>query len=139
MNKEFQNGGNIIQNSQTDYSNSINTNNKNNKHKKNKGILLLSLLAFIAIVVIIVVLIVLANKKDEFDGNYTRTIMIYMVGSNLETQSGLGTVDLESIDYNKMDNENINVVLIAGGTEEWDNDYIDPDETSIYEHLKGLN
>jgi len=136
MNKEFQNGGNIIQNSQTDYSNSINTNNKNNKHKKNKGILLLSLLAFIAIVVIIVVLIVLANKKDEFDGNYTRTIMIYMVGSNLETQSGLGTVDLESIDYNKMDNENINVVLIAGGTEEWDNDYIDPDETSIYELTK---
>lgn len=109
----------------------INTNTKKSvKNKNSKKIFIWLVLVFISTILLVVGLFYLVNNKL---GNQDRTIMIYMVGSNLESQSGLGTVDLNSIDYNIMDNENINVVLIAGGSEEWYNDYIDKDETSIYE------
>ena len=71
------------------------------------------------------------------DKKISRTVMIYMVGSDLETKSGLATIDLNSIKYDKMDNENVNVVLLAGGTIKWKNDYISSDETSIYELKNG--
>ena len=62
----------------------------------------------------------------------TRTIMIYMVGSNLESDGGLATADIESINHNTTDN-NVRVLLIAGGTKFWKNNYINSTETSIYE------
>ena len=64
------------------------------------------------------------------DKGVSRTVMIYMVGSNLESQAGLATVDLNSM---KKNNDNTRVLVIAGGTKSWDNDYIDVSETSIYE------
>ena len=64
------------------------------------------------------------------DAGVSRTIMIYMVGSDLESGSGLATADLNSI---KKSDNNTRVLVIAGGTKKWDNDYIDVDETSIYE------
>ncbi len=69
-------------------------------------------------------------KKDK---NISRTIMIYMVGADLESKSSLATTDLNSIDYKLMDNKNIKVVLIAGGSIKWNNSYISEDETSIFE------
>ena len=65
--------------------------------------------------------------------NISRTIMIYMVGADLESKSSLATTDLNSIDYKLMDNKNIKVVLIAGGSLKWNNSYINKDETSIFE------
>ena len=60
----------------------------------------------------------------------SRTVMIYMVGSNLESTNGLASSDLASI---KNKDSNTKVLLIAGGTSKWDNNYISTDETSIYE------
>lgn len=93
-----------------------------------KRVFVLGGIAFVATVFLFILFLILGRDK-----NYSRTVMIYMVGSNLESENGLGTVDLDSIDYNRMDNENVNVVLIAGGSKEWDNNYIDENETSIYE------
>lgn len=64
--------------------------------------------------------------------NNKRVVMIYMVGSNLESRSGLATRDLQDLDYNKLKANNTQVVLIAGGTTAWKNNYIDVNETSIY-------
>ncbi len=100
-------------------------NNKNNS-KKN---IIFGVIGLIVVSLIIGLIMLLGSNNKSV----SRTVMIYMVGSNLESQSGLGTVDLNSIDYNKIYNEDINVVLIAGGTEKWDNNYIDESETSIYE------
>jgi len=92
---------------------------------------------FIGIIILLVILlgIVVTRifKSTIKDKNLSRTIMIYMVGSDLESEAGLATVDLDGIDYDSMDNENVNVLLIAGGAKEWQNDYIDGNETSIYE------
>ena len=89
---------------------------------------------FILIISIIVVTIIclFMGVLILFDGEDNRTIMIYMVGSNLESKSGLATNDLSYLDYAKKD-KNVNVVLIAGGTKSWKNDYIYAGETSIYE------
>ena len=73
----------------------------------------------------IAVFAIFGNGKSD----KTRTVMIYMVGSNLESGSGLASVDLESIRYNP----NLKVVLIAGGSYKWKNSYINKNETSIFE------
>ena len=63
----------------------------------------------------------------------SRTIMIYLVGTDLETKGGLASRDLQDLKYEKIKNNNVNVVLIAGGTKTWKNNYIDSTSTSIYE------
>ncbi len=100
---------------------------KKSSHKKLFfGIIGLIIVALVALIIGFIVV----NRNNKIN---SRTFMIYMVGSNLESENGLGTVDLDGIDYNEMDNQNINVVLIAGGSKSWDNNYIDSSETSIYE------
>ena len=99
-----------------------------------KGILAFILILIVAALIFIVMMIISKkdNKKEE-KKDYTRTIMIYMAGSDLESKGGMATSELDFIDYNKIDNENINVVVIAGGSKKWNNDYISVDETSIFE------
>lgn len=99
----------------------------NKKSKLNKKYLIICLIIMLILGLFIVGTSLFKEKK------LSRTIMIYMVGSDLESKAGLATIDLDGIDYESMDNENINVLLIAGGAKEWNNDYIDEDETSIYE------
>lgn len=106
--------------------NNLNLNNDNIKSKK-KFFIIGGIALAVLLLIIILVLILGRNKESS------RTVMIYMVGSNLESESGLGTVDLNSIDYDEIYDDNINVVLIAGGSENWNNNYIEEDETSIYE------
>lgn len=70
------------------------------------------------------------NKNFDYD----RTIMIYMVGSDLESGNiGAGTLDLNGIDYSKQSSQNTKVILIAGGSKRWHNNFIDLNSTSIYE------
>lgn len=93
--------------------------------KSSKLAIILLLLA--AVLIVSSILIFGANKSSS------RTIMIYVSGSNLESDSGLATADLESIDYNKLASSNTKVVVIAGGATRWMNNYINPNETSIFE------
>ena len=48
-------------------------------------------------------------------GNST-TLMIYMVGSDLEAKGGAGTADLEEMLKSEVDLSKNNVVVYAGGT-----------------------
>ncbi len=78
---------------------------------------------------VILIVVSLVNKNDIS----TRTFMIYMVGSDLESNNSMGTYELSGVDPKLVDLKNVNVVLIAGGSKKWNNDYIDVDETSIYQ------
>ena len=100
------------------------TQNKNGKITK--------IILILTIILLIMISLFLTYKILTKNKNRTRTIMIYMVGADLESKSGLASTDLDSINYDEMDNKNINVVLIAGGSKKWNNTYIDEDETSIY-------
>ncbi|MFI3307389.1 MAG: clostripain-related cysteine peptidase, partial [Mycoplasmatota bacterium] len=100
-------------------------NYQSNKKTNNKKPMLL--------LVIILIAVGIFYYFPSLSGDNSRTIMIYMTGSDLESKSSLATVDLDSIDYDLMDSENINVVVIIGGSESWHNDYTSTDQTSIYE------
>lgn len=67
------------------------------------------------------------KKKDE-----SRTIMIYMDGSNLEYEMGISTVDMESISPNFVDLSKTTVLIYTGGTKEWKNDYVSNEENAIF-------
>jgi len=115
------------------YQNTMNTTpnygNVNSTNKKpNLKIILYILIGVLALLIGLIV--VFSFNKRDFS---TRTFMIYMVGSDLESRGSMGTYELEGIDPKLVDLENVNVVLIAGGTSKWGNDYIEEDETSIYQ------
>lgn len=93
---------------------------------KSKKIIVVFLVVFIFLLGALVI------GLGTFKKNFSRTIMIYMVGADLESKSGLATVDLNSIDYNKIKSKDISVYLLAGGSSNWNNDFISKDETSIY-------
>ena len=60
-------------------------------------------------------------KKDPKRGPSRKswTVMIYMIGSNLESRQGCATSDLEEIDDAGLNFENFNVVVYTGGSVRW--------------------
>ena len=66
------------------------------------------------------------NKSSRKD----RTIMIYMIGSNLESRSEMATIDVKEIEKSMINLNDNNVVIYAGGTKEWHNHF---ENNSIYE------
>ncbi len=84
-------------------------------------------------IVFVVLIITIVVGKELLKTNNSRTIMIYMVGANLESDKGLATRDLKDLDYHQIANHKVKVLLMAGGAKTWQNNYISSDETSIYE------
>ena len=84
-------------------------------------------LSCITIIASITIIIIALNNRCV-----TRTVMIYMVGSDLESDNGLASTDLDAIDGNIALNNGLNVYLIAGGSKKWNNSYVDVSETSIF-------
>lgn len=66
-------------------------------------------------------------------GRISRTFMIYMVGSDLETNIGAATMDIIQILEAETDLEWNNILIMTGGAQEWLNDTISADKTEIYE------
>lgn len=52
-------------------------------------------------------------------GEATRTVMVYMVGADLESNAGLGTLDIQEMLDSGVDLDRVNVVVAAGGTVSW--------------------
>ena len=84
------------------------------------------IIALLSVIVIIFGLLIFMP-----DSNKTRTIMIYVVGSNLETDAGIVTKDIASIDPQKIDLKKVNVLLYTGGTKKWHN-FISNEDNGIY-------
>lgn len=101
-------------------------------NKTNNKLLYIIIALLVVIILGSLALLKLNNKVSK-----TRTIMIYMVGSDLESRGGLATSDLNSLDFNKVKGTGNNVVILAGGSKRWYNSYIDSDETSIYTLTEG--
>ena len=89
----------------------------------------------VVLLIIIVAVLLFAKKNNADDGGNdgvldSRTIMIYMCGSDLESRIALASSDLESIKASEVD-ENINVVVYTGGAKRWYN-YVSNQENAIY-------
>ncbi len=60
------------------------------------------------------------------------TVMVYMVGSDLESKSGAATLDLQEMADSGIDLSKNNVVIYTGGCEKWFND-ISAETNNIYQ------
>lgn len=65
------------------------------------------------------------------DGEYAQTIMVYMVGSDLESQYGNATLDLEEMMAAGADTEHNNIVVYTGGASEWKINELSADKNAI--------
>ncbi len=52
------------------------------------------------------------------------TLMLYIIGSDLESQNGMATADLNEILHAGLDNQNLNVIVETGGAKRWQNNVI---------------
>lgn len=70
-------------------------------------------------------------------GDRACTMMIYMSGTNLESDKGshAATADMKEMVASGCDLDKITVLLLAGGTTEWKNEAIEGNEAAIYEFI----
>ncbi len=111
----------------------INNDNNNNVIENNKRLNFKIDINVVLVILILIALLFVGGIYNNYFMNKSRTIMIYMVGSNLETGKGIATNDLDGIAYKGPKDEKIRVLLMAGGTKSWSNSYVSASETSIYE------
>lgn len=77
------------------------------------------------------------DKISKTGKVYSQTIMVYMVGSDLESDYGAATMDLAEMEKALPDSGKNNIVVCAGGASEWQNSIISKDEQTILELEKG--
>ncbi|MBQ9762488.1 MAG: hypothetical protein IJV82_05350 [Oscillospiraceae bacterium] len=77
------------------------------------------------------------NQDDNQSNDQTfpgkRTVMLYIVGSDLESDRCYATNDISEMLDAQIDSSEVEIVLCAGGAKTWNNDVISPSETSYYE------
>lgn len=77
-----------------------------------------------------------ADELPASADNGRFTIMIYMCGSDLESEYGAATADI--LEMCEADvNDNVNILLYTGGTLQWQNDVISSDTNQIWQVAKG--
>lgn len=79
-----------------------------------------------------VFVLLFAGHQQVSGGQKPYTIMIYMNGSDLESEIGAATVDLIEILESGLRSENANIVIFTGGTNRWQNDIIPANECAIW-------
>ena len=73
---------------------------------------------------------ILGNGKD------TATVMVYMCGTDLESNAGMATSDLqEMLDANVSDK--VNLIVFTGGCKQWKNNVISSSKNQIYKITGG--
>lgn len=69
-----------------------------------------------------------APPAEEQPDYGTTTLMVYMVGSDLESKSSSASSDLEEMIASGIDLSKHNVVVCAGGSTKWENEAVSPDK-----------
>ena len=86
-------------------------------------------LAFGVLLLVMGVVLYFLNS-NRYDGK--RTIMIYMVGSDLESNYYAASSDINEMLTSNFDDENINLLIYTGGSKKWHTDVISSEENAIY-------
>lgn len=69
-----------------------------------------------------------ASPADTPPDYGTTTLMVYMVGSDLESKSSSASSDLDEMVASGVDLTKNNVVVCAGGSTKWENEAVSPDK-----------
>lgn len=109
--------------------NNINRVTTNNNKKQKKG-LNLAIAVPVVVISLIVILYFMTNGFAFLLGK--RTIMIYMIGSDLESTAAAATTDIYEMVESGVDLDKVNVLLYTGGTKKWNNNNIPDDKNAIF-------
>ena len=82
--------------------------------------------------ILIMLLLILAGAHSGIAQSEQKktTVMVYMCGSNLESKSRQGTKAIDQMIRSRFNTEDINVVLLLGGSFSWGGDY-DPNALTL--------
>lgn len=69
--------------------------------------------------------------KNNDDNTYSHTVMVYMVGSDLESNYGSASADLNEMLSAKPDLDNNNIVVFTGGASDWQLPGIDAEKSYV--------
>ena len=83
--------------------------------KRKAPLIITGVVALFALVAIMTVLLKPAEEIILAE-NGTRTVMVYMIGSDLESSQGSATFDIDEILASNFDEDDVNVLLYTGGT-----------------------
>ena len=103
------------------------------KSKKSKKPLIIGAVAAVVVLVLAVSAVALIGALRP----KTRTIMMYLVGSNLESQSSAASMDIVEMMDSGFDEEYAKVVLYTGGANDWGLPEISAEENAIFEITNG--
>ncbi|MCL2387854.1 MAG: clostripain-related cysteine peptidase [Defluviitaleaceae bacterium] len=78
------------------------------------------------------------NGKNITSDQRPYTIMIYMNGSDLESEFGAATDDLVEMLDSGLNSQNASVIILTGGAKKWQNDAIPETECVIWELADGF-
>lgn len=102
---------------------------RDTKKKKKIPIVLI-----LAVIVLFIGLIIFINKDKFFTSNKgKRTIMIYMIGSDLESKYFAATKDIDEIINASIDFDDVNILIYTGGTKKWHKSDIPSDKQALFE------
>ena len=74
------------------------------------------------------------SKSEQRKGNAEKQlIMVYMVGSNLESEEALATLDIMEMMQSDYDRDNLRVLVCTGGASYWWMDGISSEDCQVYE------
>lgn len=102
--------------------------NFNNNAGSNKKIGKLGIIA--ACVVTVIIFVFVFDVPALLSGK--RTIMVYMIGSDLESQYAAASSDIEEMKASGLDFDKVNVLIYTGGAKKWLNAEIPDDKNAIF-------
>lgn len=76
------------------------------------------------------------NSASGHENTEKQVIMVYMVGSDLETEAGLASEDIAEIAVSGFDESNTEILICTGGADKWWIEQIPNDECTVFE-VKG--
>ena len=111
-------------------------------NNKTLNTIIISLIATIIIVLggFTLSYFLLIPNEENIGVDSNKTIMIYMVGSDLESESAIATAELLELERVSVNFEDVDILIYLGGANNYYNDYVDVSENVILEYNEdGIN
>ena len=101
---------------------------RDNKRKK------IPVYAIVLLVILVAVIgIFIYKEKTAYSKEGKRTIMIYMVGSDLESKYLAATKDIDEIINSDVDFDDVNIIVYTGGAKQWHKSEIPNKKQALFE------
>ena len=81
---------------------------------------------------LLILVLLCAPRPVRAEGERALTLMVYMCGSNLESEYGSASADIEEMLASGFDDRRVSLLVMTGGSERWKLGF-DPDELTISE------